>query len=93
MFDLQTKHINLKTVGANNADGIRKLMTTLEKQFMDDPEFASPEEDKAPAANAGLTATTGTFGAGETKGTGNFGATSMRGSPTRGNEKGKKATT
>ena len=66
LFDLQTKHINLKTVGANNADGIRKLMTTLEKQFMDDPEFIVPEEEKTPAVGAGLTATTGTFGAGDT---------------------------
>ena len=66
LFDLQTKHINLKTVGANNADGIRKLMTTLEKQFMDDPEFILPEEEKAPSVSAGITATTGTFGAGDT---------------------------
>ena len=38
-FDLQKKHIDLKQAGENNAEGIRALMTELEKQFMEDPEF------------------------------------------------------
>ena len=93
-FDLQKNHINLKAAGQNNADGIRSLMTELEKQFMEDPEFQLPEEAPAPVNTGGALAT-GTIGASETAGTGKFGGQTLRGSPTRGTgpnaDKGKKA--
>ena len=47
-FDLGHKHINLKKATENTAATINVLLSDLEKQFMDDPEF----QKEIPQANS-----------------------------------------